>query len=193
MLEPRTDNRLLIYEVGGQSYASPLEDLREVVDIDFAEDVRPAEAGTGRDLRSVRVHRKDVLLAPLEEVLHGEPPREALTRPILVVAVGSNSVGLVVDQVHGMVPAESVYALPDGMSRFPRGFVKGLYLRRLESGGSSQQARKRGVEGTSLEEWVRDHDDADEDEPTARYRYQMVLVVDLGVLGEASLNAILER
>ena len=180
------DSGLLLYTVAGESYASPLEELREVVDVEWTEKgAVPIEDSPGAAL--VREH--SVVLVAFEDVLGVERPDPAARiRPMLVVEASTMWIGLLVDSVHGMVPSERISHLPGGISEFPDELIIGMFLHRVE--GSARVTAGSVDSGRTVDGWVDEHEESG-DIPSAERPHdgtdsdaQMILVMDLAVLAE---------
>ena len=151
-----TVERLLLYTVGGEQYATPLDDLREVLDAPWpsADGAPPVFHG-----RAVELHPlNDLLDAPEDRPTSpsGRPAVGQGTRPMLVVRIEepgvpsgpTRRVGLLVDRVQGMLRAETVLPVPDGVTRLPDGAIMGaVVLRRGSHEGSGPPADGKGTGG----------------------------------------------
>ena len=132
-----TLDRLLLYTVGGERYATPLDDLREVLDTPWrsADGAPPVVHGHAVDLHSL----SDLLGIPGDThgvSAAGDRATDSQTRPLFVVeledAAGAEHtsawVGLVADRVQGMLRADTVVRVPDAVSQLPEGSIMGAVI-----------------------------------------------------------------
>ena len=182
----REDSGLLLYTVAGDHFASPLAELREVVDVEWTEQgAAPIEDSPGAAL----IRERRVELIAMEEILDLETPRfQAGIRPMLVVETPKMWVGLLVDSVHGMVPAEGVRHLPGGLSVFPDELILGMFQRKMSTQSRVSAAATRS---TTVEGWMdrygpamATHERGEKPEAAAPADEEayMILVLDLAVL-----------
>ena len=148
---------MLLYEVCGERYASPLSNLREVLDI-------PTDQPDADGL--VVLQGQTVMVVPLGAVLGLEDlPRAApadRTGALLVVEVSPEEpagsagaglpsqlvrqpgrpsdrrwVGLRVDGVLGMIRVGAIHTIEGGITALPGGALAGAFLHPRESGGAA--------------------------------------------------------
>ena len=120
---PTEERDLLLYTVLGELYASPLADLHTVVDLDWASVADVTD--------TIEVQNHQVRMVTMEHVFGEAPPLVTgkANRPMLVVSVESRWVGLVIDDVHGMVETPRITPLPGGLSEFPEELILGAFER----------------------------------------------------------------
>ncbi len=176
--------RLLLYTVGGERYASPLDDLREVINTPWPR----ADA--------LIVHDHEIVTCPLGGLL-GLPDdalpapdgsgAESTMRPALVVAARSSDdddqperwVGFLADTVHGMLRSDRVLRVPEGVSRLPDGSLFGaIVLEREKTHGASSQKDDGGPELQPDESEGADGADRTSDEDGEK-EVDVVLLLDL--------------
>jgi hypothetical protein len=193
---------VLLYQVGGEPYASPLANVREVLDRAVAGE--PA------------VFEGQVLnVLSLRDVFGVEQDAEcdAGARSLLVVKVpgsddldGSDEngtahaggippmVAFAVDAVQGMAVVEAVYGVPEGITGLPERSILGAFLAGAIAGGPAPSAPTGQASATRAEvgRWLADDRSmstyASRDEPLAGADPelgapgQIVLVIDLARL-----------
>ncbi len=161
--------RLLLYRIAGQPLASPLDELREVVDapeqrIDTAEDEQSSD---------VRV----VSLAGLLD-LPDVADDSGRAKPLLVVDGGADSIGLQVDAVHGMIAAQGIFPVPHTLSSLPPGTIMGATVMDLPNGDKQRLNAGDQTAGAALDAWAREEESEGQDVSGGA----IVLILDLTAL-----------
>ncbi|HSM35360.1 MAG TPA: chemotaxis protein CheW [Longimicrobiales bacterium] len=122
-----TGPMLLILMCGGEEYGIPVEQVREVVEAPQVTRVPLAP----KHVAGVAAVRGDILpVVDLGERLHARPTVEAI-RMVTVDAGEMGRVGLLADDVVGMIQASSVEAIdpvpPDAAGSLPPNVASGVY------------------------------------------------------------------
>jgi purine-binding chemotaxis protein CheW len=118
--EEATENRqaLVSFEIAGQDYALPLDQVAEVTRLPAGVTALPR---TGDAMLGVIAHRGGLLPLVSLHALLGLPARPAATERarIVVIHLGQNQVGLVVDAMRAIrqVPASALDPVPPVLSR----------------------------------------------------------------------------
>ena len=151
--------RLLLYQVGGEPYVSPLPNLREVMDIP-SDEIGPGHPPPVVHGHTVRLYPLNRLLGELEERRLG---RRDLCSMLVVETSDSDEspnapkrwIGLLVESVQGMLITSEVYPVPEGITELPDGTILGALLLerevRLVSGAAPQEVR---TDGSEVDRWV---------------------------------------
>jgi len=141
--------RLLLYRIAGQPLASPLDDLREVVD---APEER-IDADEGGEAPAM-------LVASLGELLDlpGTKDESGPAKPLLVVDGVAGPIGLQVDAVHGMMATQGIYPIPHTLSTLPPGTIMGATVMDVPDGGEQGLNPSEQTVGTALDTWTRNEE-----------------------------------
>jgi chemotaxis signal transduction protein len=166
--------RLLLYSVGGQHYASPLDDLREVIELPDGH-----EEGTPE----IRGHR--VKVCELSDILGKARNSVTETGPLLVVEVGKSFIGLRAHSVHGMVNPEKVHPLPTNLSSLPQGSIVGAMVMQREHERSQAEPVERDVPAVEIDAWETRGDNS----PVVGKSYDIIIIIDLKGIAEGIMNA----
>jgi chemotaxis signal transduction protein len=175
MIAQTAQERLLLYSVGGQHYASPLDDLREVIEL---------PGGQEEGIPKIRGHR--VKVCELSNILG--KPRNSVTEemgPLLVVEVGESFIGLRAHSVHGMVVPEKVYPLPTNLSSLPQGSIVGAMVMPRELVRSQAEPVERDVPAVEIDAWETRGDNS----PVVGKAYDIIIIIDLKGIAEGIMNA----
>jgi len=111
--------RLLLYTVGGEPYASLLDDLREVIDIPWPHAGGPPV-----------IHGHAVAVRPLDRLLVGRRAggMAADMASLLVVETPAGWVGLLAERVQGMHRGGDILPVPDEITTLPAGSIMGAMI-----------------------------------------------------------------